>query len=161
MTEGFSGGCQCGAVRYTATTLKDDAHICHCRMCQKAVGNYFAAFVGVPAGAFALTRGEPATFLSSEHVERGFCAQCGTPLFYRDVVSGGFSLTIGALDHPDQVAPKTQDGIEGRVPFFGEITATPDKGITGEGKDAEWAREIAQTNRQHPDQNTSKWPATE
>ena len=32
-----TGGCQCGAVRYRATAMLDNAHVCHCRMCQKAV----------------------------------------------------------------------------------------------------------------------------
>ncbi|MGO4319648.1 GFA family protein, partial [Agrobacterium sp. MCAB5] len=35
----YTGGCQCGAIRFRATgDLKDDlkdSSICHCRMCQK------------------------------------------------------------------------------------------------------------------------------
>ena len=31
-----SGGCQCGAVRYSITVEYGKAGICHCRMCQKA-----------------------------------------------------------------------------------------------------------------------------
>ena len=48
MTEDIlaTGGCQCGAVRYAITTPFENPHICHCRMCQKAFGNYFAALVG-------------------------------------------------------------------------------------------------------------------
>ena len=41
-----SGGCQCGAVRYHVTAVLDTSHICHCRMCQKAAGNFFAALIG-------------------------------------------------------------------------------------------------------------------
>ncbi|RYI08877.1 MAG: GFA family protein, partial [Acetobacteraceae bacterium] len=77
-----SGGCQCGAVRYHATEMFDNSHICHCRMCQKAVGNIFAALVAAPREAITWTRGEPSRFRSSDHVDRGFCSQCGTPLFY-------------------------------------------------------------------------------
>lgn len=161
MTEEYSGGCQCGAVRYAATELKDNAHICHCRMCQKAVGNYFAAFVAAPGNAFSWTRGEPSVFLSSEHVERGFCGKCGTPLFYRDVTNAGIAITIGSLDQPERVPPKTQDGVEGRMPFFDRLTAIPDKGVTGTGNDKGWADAIERTNRQHPDQNTNDWPTTE
>ena len=43
-----SGGCQCGAVRYHATEMLDNSHICHCRMCQKAAGNIFIALVAAP-----------------------------------------------------------------------------------------------------------------
>lgn len=41
---GFSGGCQCGAVRFHAGKL-GRASICHCRMCQKHFGNFFGALV--------------------------------------------------------------------------------------------------------------------
>jgi hypothetical protein len=37
---GYSGGCQCGAVRYRAAGAIGYPHLCHCRMCQKASGNY-------------------------------------------------------------------------------------------------------------------------
>ena len=48
----ISGGCQCGAVRYHATAVLDTSHICHCRMCQKAVGNFFAALIGIFFGYY-------------------------------------------------------------------------------------------------------------
>jgi hypothetical protein len=48
MTVLLTGGRQCGAVRYALSALPEDAHFCHCRMCQKAVGGPFAALAGVP-----------------------------------------------------------------------------------------------------------------
>lgn len=48
--------------------MLDNAHLCHCRMCQKAVGWLFAALVAAPNDALAFTRGDPATFLSSDRV---------------------------------------------------------------------------------------------
>lgn len=48
-----SGGCQCGRVRFRASALKENSHVCHCRMCQKATGNFFAALVGVPYTDFS------------------------------------------------------------------------------------------------------------
>ena len=41
----YSGGCQCGAVRFHATELRDNPHLCYCRMCQKAFGGFFGALV--------------------------------------------------------------------------------------------------------------------
>ncbi len=60
----MTGGCQCGAVRY-ALFETPESTICHCRMCQKAVGGPFAALSKVPLSRFAWTRGEPAAFRSS------------------------------------------------------------------------------------------------
>jgi hypothetical protein len=158
MSEAFTGGCQCGAVRFRATPITDNAHICHCRMCQKAVGNFFAALVGAPKDAVTWTRGKPSVFRSSEHVERGFCGACGTPLFYNNVNGNHITLTIGSFDHPRQLKPQTQDGIEGRMPWFSELSDVPDLGETEAGDSAAWAAAIKASNRQHPDYDTETWP---
>jgi hypothetical protein len=156
--EVMTGGCQCGAVRYHAVPMVDNAHICHCRMCQKSVGNFFAALVGAPRKTFAWTRGEPAAFRSSEHVDRGYCRDCGTPLFFRREGSDYITLTIGSFDHPERLKPQTQDGIEGRLPWFAELHEVPDYGETEAGDSAEWAAAIKASNRQHPDHDTGTWP---
>jgi hypothetical protein len=161
VSEVFAGGCQCGAVRYAATELHDNAHICHCRMCQKAVGNFFAALVGAPKEAVTWTRGMPAAFRSSEHIERGFCSACGTPLFYNDVNGKRITLTIGSMDHPERLKPRSQDGVEGRMPWFSELFDVPDDPPTEAGDSAEWAAAIRASNRQHPDHDTETWPPEE
>ncbi|NGP18747.1 GFA family protein [Devosia aurantiaca] len=155
-----SGGCQCGAVRYHATQMLDNAHICHCRMCQKAAGNIFIALVAAPKDAVTWTRGTPGRFRSSEHVDRGFCAQCGTPLFYETITGDRINFTIGSLDHPELFPPRTSDGNEGKVPWFESILSLRDNGTTGSGPDddAAWAAAIASSNRQHPDYDTQVWP---
>jgi hypothetical protein len=74
----LTGGCQCGAVRYALYSEPSEPSICHCRMCQKAFGNYFAPLAGVPLADLRWTKGEPGVFKSSELVERGFCRDCGS-----------------------------------------------------------------------------------
>jgi hypothetical protein len=154
-----SGGCQCGAVRFHSTAVLDNAHLCHCRMCQKAVGNIFAVLVAMPKDCFTWTRGRPASWRSSANAERGFCANCGTPLFYNDVTADRIGIMIGALDNPAAFKPVTHDGIEGRMPWFGELDDVPDYGETEQPSQAEWAAAIKASNRQHPDHDTDNWPA--
>lgn len=153
-----SGGCQCGRVRYRATAMLNNAHLCHCRMCQKAVGNIFAALVAAPKDAFTWTRGAPGVFLSSDHVERGFCAACGTPLFYNDLSASRINLTIGSLDRPQDFPPLGHTGIESRMAWFAALATAPDSGETAAGDHAGWAEAIASSNRQHPDRDTDAWP---
>ena len=50
----LTGGCQCGAVRYALYAEPQRAGVCHCRMCQKAVGGPFMAWATVGMGAFRL-----------------------------------------------------------------------------------------------------------
>ena len=125
----LTGGCQCGAVRY-ALYGEPDADICHCRMCQKAVGNLFMAVAGVPLDDFAWTSGEPAVFRSSSAAERGFCRDCGTPLTFRYLARSRISVTLGSLDEPAKARPTIQHSIESRVPWWRELFDLP--GMTTE-----------------------------
>ena len=145
----LTGGCQCGAVRYALYSQPDDPSICHCRMCQKASGNLFGAFAGVPGGDFAWTRGTPKFWQSSEAVARDFCGDCGTPLTYRPLFKDRVAVSIGSLDHPEQIPVISQYGIESRVPGF-ERCGRPAR----PGNQREWmpADRLAKAaSRQHPD----------
>ncbi|MCP4381968.1 MAG: GFA family protein [Hyphomicrobiales bacterium] len=153
----LTGGCQCGAVRYALTEQPSEPHVCHCRMCQKAFGSFFAPLTGVPLSAFKTTRGDPAIFKSSDRAERGFCRRCGTPLTFHYVTSPRIAVSIGSLDHPERVKPKAQYGVEGRLPWFASIAGLPGEKTT-EQDDPELAAAIAGSNRQHPDHDTKDWP---
>src|SRR5687768_2423157 len=103
----MTGGCQCGAVRYRLDEPLVNAHLCHCRMCQKAFGSYFAPWADVPLTKVVVTRGTVAHFNSSDPVERGFCRDCGTPLTFRYLKGGDrISVALGSLDHPEEVKPE-------------------------------------------------------
>jgi hypothetical protein len=121
----LTGGCQCGAIRYALASQPTGASICHCRMCQKAFGNYFAPLAGVPRADLSWTRGEPGRFRSSEAVERGFCRDCGTPLYYTVLERDRISVSLGSLDDPSAVAPESQFGTEGMQPFFAHLHELP------------------------------------
>jgi hypothetical protein len=157
-TTNFTGGCQCGAIRFRTTELLDNAHICHCRMCQKAAGNYFAALVSSPKSKLTWTRGTPSRFSSSEGVERGFCAQCGTPLFYDATHSPDIGIMIGAFDQPATLKPISQDSIESRVPWFSEISEVHSSGTSEELDGPARVAAVAASSRQHPDHDTDNWP---
>jgi hypothetical protein len=113
-----TGGCQCGAVRYAAHAPLEKVHYCHCRMCQRATGNLFAALAGVPKDKLEWTRGQPAFFASSSLASRGFCAKCGTPLSfaYNDAVR--MYVTIGSLDDPASAIPERHYGVESQLPWL-------------------------------------------
>ena len=152
----LTGGCQCGAVRYALHTWPQHAHICHCRMCQKAFGSYFAPFAGVPRDQFEVTRDEIATFMSSDQAERGFCRDCGTPLTFHYVGRTRIAFSLGSLDHPERVKPEIEIGVESRLPWFGELCALPGNRMTVEDE-PEIAAAIARSNHQHPDHDTEIW----
>jgi hypothetical protein len=163
MTEDrWTGGCQCGAVRYEFTVKPDNPCICHCRMCQKQFGNFFGSFAGSQVEDFRLTRGQLAIFESSDDAERGFCRDCGTPLTYKAKSRPRISVSIGSLDRHSEMKPQYQYGLEACEPWFAELhdlpgTRTGD-GDNGEGDTAERFELIRQSNHQHPDHDTTEWP---
>jgi hypothetical protein len=157
MTDVFAGGCQCGAVRYRLTSAPVGVHVCHCRMCQKAVGGPFAIICPVLKSGFRLTRGTMSYFHSSDIARRGFCRDCGTPMTFEYPHAEDLGILVGTLDHPDQVPPVIQYGIESRVRWYGGLPGLPgDKPTYAE--DPEMLRRISGSNHQHPDHDTAAWP---
>jgi hypothetical protein len=151
-SEVHTGGCQCGAVRYRVTGELGNAGICHCRMCQKASGNAALPLVSIPVGNLQWTRGEPAEFRSSPPVRRGFCKDCGTPLYMFEDGLNVWELTIGSLDNPNAAAPDHAVGIESKLDWFDRLSGLP--AITTQDDRA--ADELAGlTSNQHPDHDTS------
>ncbi|MCP4182822.1 MAG: GFA family protein [Hyphomicrobiales bacterium] len=147
----ITGGCQCGAVRYSATQL-GRATICHCRMCQKAFGSFYGPLV---TGLGLLwTRGTPALYASSNKIKRGFCANCGTPLTYD--WGGDVEVSIGSLDRPEIAAPILQVNIDDKLPFADGLHDLPVRDL-GEKQDASELMSAIKSN-QHPDHDTENWP---
>ncbi len=152
----LGGGCQCGAVRYRATGELGYPHLCHCLMCQKAAGNYFMPLAAAQRADFALTRGTPTWFHSSDVVRRGFCGTCGTPLFY-DVPGADFiNIVLGSLDEPNCVKPIMQSNTGRKMIWFHELDGLP---IEADAETSDREDAIAATNHQHPDHDTTHWPS--
>jgi hypothetical protein len=132
-----TGGCQCGAVRYAFYAPLENAHVCHCRMCQRATGGVFAALAGGAPDNFAWTRGTPAYFSSSNLARRAFCEKCGTPLSFKyDTPGARMYTTIGSLDHPGDAPIVKQFGIESRLPWVKFCEGVPGE-RTGESAAAQ------------------------
>lgn len=140
----LTGGCQCGAVRFRAAHL-GRASLCHCRMCQKAFGNYFAPLVGVEG--LVWTKGAPALFRSSTQARRGFCRDCGTPLTFE--TDAGIDLAIGAFDTPAAIPPTVQFCTESRVMDLAAMATLPGRPAGEQAADAAFKAEVR--SFQHPD----------
>lgn len=149
-----TGGCQCGAVRFRVEGELTGASVCHCRMCQKAFGAFYAPLATAPEGGLAWTRGEPKRFRSSNHVQRGFCADCGTPLTFE--APDGVGLAIGAFDDPSSVRPLMQWGVEAKLPYVDAIPSLPGRSTEEDIAGAPYLAGLV--NYQHPDHDTETWP---
>ncbi|MBC8130753.1 MAG: GFA family protein [Rhizobiaceae bacterium] len=145
-----TGGCQCGAVRFRFEGALGRASICHCRMCQKAFGAFYAPLVSVEGARLRWTRGALRHFQSSNLVRRGFCADCGTPMSYE--APDGMALAIGSFDDPSALAPSIQFGTEGKLGYVDRLAALPERDTLSDVCDASFLKDVL--SRQHPDHDT-------
>jgi hypothetical protein len=151
-TMAITGGCQCGKIRYRYEGALGKASICHCRMCQKAFGSWGAALVDMQLSGFGWTRGTPGVFRSSSIVSRGFCGDCGTPLFMHDDGDPDIEIAIGTLDNPNDIPPFTkQSAVESRVHWFMTMHALPEERME-DYRTPDEMQKLA--TRQHPDHDT-------
>jgi len=125
-------------------------------MCQKAYGNLFAALVGVYWDDFSWTRGVPSYFESSQGIKRGFCADCGTPLYFLRQGGEHISMSIGAFDDPASIPLAFELGIESRLPQLNSINSLENFG-SSEDDDPEGTALAKSTSRQHPDHDTDTY----
>ena len=106
----FSGGCACGAIRYSCASKPRYMGNCHCRDCQQATGGAFFAAVVVKASDFSILSGEPSWFekpADRGHImRRAFCSDCGSPLFIvNESNTNARALYAGSLDDPSWYEP--------------------------------------------------------
>lgn len=103
-TEPISGGCLCGACRYSSDGAPINVRACHCHRCQKATGAPFYARVMVALDSVSIS-GPVERHDAGTGVVRGFCPRCGTTLFSERPDANTIGLTMGSLDDPDRFSP--------------------------------------------------------
>jgi hypothetical protein len=109
----LTGGCLCGAVRYTARSAGEVTN-CHCRMCQRSTGAAFATWV---RACLVDSTGQISRFRSSGKVQRGFCPACGSSLMMVYDDEAVVWLAVGSLDTPAAVRPNNNIWTEAMLPF--------------------------------------------
>ncbi|MES2055912.1 MAG: GFA family protein [Pseudomonadota bacterium] len=125
MNEQVTGGCLCGRIRYTVRIADDDAYLCHCRMCQRAVGNVSVAYKNVKRAGLIWSR-EPERHASSPIASRGFCASCGTSLTFEFPDGDQIDLTVASFDAPERFRPLHHFGVESRHDAWLDTRHLPD-----------------------------------
>ena len=89
----INGQCLCGAVCVSAQTDGPKLRACHCEMCRRHTSGAFFSIKTVP-GSEQVT-GPVKTYRSSDWAERGFCADCGSTLWYATLHDGARNLAAG------------------------------------------------------------------
>lgn len=97
------GRCQCGEVEFEVTGDLGAPNACHCSVCRKTSGHYFAS-TEVAKGDLRLLREDGLRWYhSSAKVRRGFCGTCGSSLFFDPPHRDWIAIAMGAFDAPTGV----------------------------------------------------------
>lgn len=101
-----TGGCHCGAVRYTVVGEAEHHALCHCEDCRRSAGAPVVGWIAFKADQVTI-EGEPVTYASSGHGRRRFCGRCGTGLFYTndEYLPGIVDIQSATLDEPAGFEP--------------------------------------------------------
>jgi len=123
----LTGGCQCGAVRYSVKGEPQHVALCHCRDCRKSAGAPMVGWAAFAEADFSVTQGEPVTFNSSGSAMRSFCGKCGTGLFYRNAefLPGIVDIQSVTLDDPERVPPQVHIQVAERLHWMEQAHELP------------------------------------
>lgn len=92
------GRCLCGKICFDVTAPPKGPSVCHCGQCRKQSGHVWAsAYVDE---ADLKVSGPVKWFSSSPDAIRGFCADCGSFLFWKANTETHISFALGALERP-------------------------------------------------------------
>ena len=119
MNDGTNGRCLCGNVRFELRGKPLWVAHCHCNSCRRNTGSAVATFVGYNKEQLTYTRGERKFYESSPGVERGFCADCGTPMTYEaNWCPDEVHLYVSTFDDPGAHRPQVHVFFAERIPWM-------------------------------------------
>ena len=126
----LTGGCLCGAIRYTVDADIKDLRACHCTNCQKASGAGGSVNAVLPTAAIRITKGTPKRYAgiadSGRTLYRFFCADCGSPIAYGSERRPEIiDLFLGTLDEPGAVKPWCHVQVAEQVSWFEVLDDLP------------------------------------
>jgi hypothetical protein len=103
MSDHASGRCLCGSVQFEVRGPLRDVLLCHCVECRRWSGHVFAA-TSAKKTDLVMLQSDALRWVASPESEsdarRGFCAECGSSLFWDAPDRETISIGVGSLDEP-------------------------------------------------------------
>ena len=111
MSEVYTGGCACGAIRYEISGEPIAMVDCQCRHCQQRSGTGHGSYLTFPSVKEVKLTGKAtqwAIAADSGNVKtHGFCPACGSPVYVGFAANPEFfTIHAGSLDDPSRYNPQ-------------------------------------------------------
>lgn len=143
----LTGGCQCGAVRYSANAAPYVFYLCHCTECQRHTSSAFGESLRFRAEEVTVT-GPLKTFRrvsESGKVREGhFCSECGVRVLHSTAGAEMVNIKAGTLDDARWLRPAGHIWTRSKQAF---VTIGPDE-LACEGQPDDGYAALAERWRQ-------------
>ncbi len=105
----WSGGCQCGAVRYRVTAMPLTVYCCHCTECQRQSASAFGMSMRLPRAGLSIDwsamKRRSRTARSGAVLDGHFCPDCGVRLVHAREGRDAVNVKAGTLDDTAWIEP--------------------------------------------------------
>ena len=110
MEKPYTGGCACGAIRYSIEGEPLFSNHCQCRDCQRESGSGHGSYATFARAGVRLTGDAKHWDMvadSGKVKTRGFCTQCGVAVYMTFAAQPGvFTIRAASLDEPARYKPQ-------------------------------------------------------
>ena len=111
MSETYTGGCACGAIRYGISDEPIAMVDCQCRDCQGTSGTGHGSYLTFPSQEQVKLSGGATHWDmigdSGNAKTRGFCPTCGSPVYLTfSAMPDFFTVHAASLDDPSRYQPQ-------------------------------------------------------
>jgi hypothetical protein len=119
MSEVYTGGCACGAIRYEISAEPVAMNHCQCRDCQRKSGTGHGSYLTFPDKSSVKREGDARHWdivADNGNVKtRAFCPTCGSPVYMTfSAMPDLFTVHAASLDDPNRFKPqKVMYGVRG------------------------------------------------
>jgi hypothetical protein len=123
----ITGGCMCGAIRYTIDGEPKHNALCWCADCRRASGTPMTGWALFRQDQVAIT-GAPVSYNSSGDNVRQFCGRCGTGLFFysASIFPEQVDVQTGSFDNPDDLTPQAMIQVADAPAWRGSMKDMPE-----------------------------------
>jgi hypothetical protein len=111
LSDSYTGGCACGAIRYRISAVPLFQNDCQCRDCQHRSGTGHGSYLTFPSKQNVTLEGNAQHSAiagdSGNLKTHGFCPNCGSPVYLTFAgMPDLFTIHAASLDDPSRYAPQ-------------------------------------------------------
>jgi hypothetical protein len=117
----ITGGCLCGALKYTCNSPPKSQFFCYCTDCQSVTGSPFAPGILVKKSSVTIEgcySEHQVIAKSGRDINRKFCTICGSRVFDEIKNSGTYIFNVGSLDNQELFKPQAHFWVRSKPNWY-------------------------------------------